>query len=155
MDNGWIKLHRKAMQSEIFKDITAWYVFTWLLMTVNKDTGKRKISRLWAAKELGIAPSTLYDSIKRISKVYKMATARPTAKYTEITLLNWDKYQHQDMTTDRLTDKRPTARRHSTRIENREYKEKEINKEKEMQPLSAILKRKYVFNPETQRYQEI
>lgn len=93
MENGWIKLHRKVLDNDLIRDINAWCVFTWLLLKVDRLTGQKKVARSWAAQDLGMKPMTFYDSLMRLVKKYKLATAIPTANYTTITLLNWDKYQ--------------------------------------------------------------
>lgn len=96
MDNGWIKLHRKALENDIIRDQNAWCIFTWLLLKVDRLTGQKKVARSWACEELGMKATTFYDSLMRLVKKYKVATTNPTGTYTTVTLLNWDKYQSQE-----------------------------------------------------------
>lgn len=90
---GWVKLHRKALQNGIIKDIIAWHIFTWLLLKVDRTTGIKVTGRFWAGEELGIKPITFYKGLKRLEKKWKMVTLRVTGKSTEISLINWHKYQ--------------------------------------------------------------
>lgn len=100
---GWIKLHRKVLENDILRDHTAWVVFSWLLLKVDRETGSKKVARSWACQELDMKPTTFYDALMRLVKKYKMATASPTANYTIVSLINWKKYQD--------TDSSPTANR--------------------------------------------
>lgn len=93
MENGWIKLYRKIVDSDIFQDEKALKVFIWLLVKVDKTTGEKKIARSWTSQELRMNPSTFYKVLQRIVRNYKMVTAKVTAKYTIISLINWRNYQ--------------------------------------------------------------
>jgi hypothetical protein len=96
MNEGWIKLYRKALESDIFEDVTAWRIFTWLLLKVDYKTGKKKIGRIWASEETKLNPSTFYKGLLRLQnkyKIIKLSTGKVTIKYTEIEVINWEKYQ--------------------------------------------------------------
>ncbi len=54
MNEGWIKLHRKILDNGILRDQNAWIVFSWLLLKVDRKTGKKIVGRFWASEELGI-----------------------------------------------------------------------------------------------------
>ena len=93
MIRGWIKLWRKTLDNEMIKDQSAWQLFSWLLLKVDKTTGKKKTGRFWVSDELGIKPSTFYKTLKRLEKKYKVVTLQVTGKSTEISIVNWHKYQ--------------------------------------------------------------
>lgn len=93
MTRGWVRFWRKAVDNEIMKDGVAWHIFTWLLLKVDRTTGKKKTGRFWAAEELGMKPITFYKGLKRLEKKYKMVTLVVTGKSTEISLINWHRYQ--------------------------------------------------------------
>jgi len=136
-NNGWIKLHRKALDNDIIRDVTAWHIFTWLLLKVDRRTGSKKIAMRWASDELGYSVSTFHGALQRLVKKYKIANAKPNANYTEITLLNWSKYQSEDTTTERLTERTPNASR--TLAEHlQEDKNKELRIIQEEQPAAKI-----------------
>ena len=93
MDTGWIKLHRQSLNNDIIQDATAWQIFTWLLLKVDRKTGKKITGRFWASEELAIKPITFYKALKRLEKKYKVVTLQVTGKSTQISLINWSRYQ--------------------------------------------------------------
>jgi len=131
-DLSWIKLYRKAKQNDIMRDPVAWLLFSWILLSVNKETGEWKIARSVLAELTGLKQSTIYDGLKRLEEKFKLTTAIPTANYTKIRVSKWSVYQPNKDITDRSTDSRPTSNRQQTdtyqdkRIENREIISKDI-----------------------------
>lgn len=99
---GWIKLYRKTLENGILKDHTSWVIFSWLLLKVDRKTGKKITGRFWASSELGMKPTTFYKSLMRLQNKWNMVTLRVTGKYTEISLVNWDKYQNNDTSSNTL-----------------------------------------------------
>ena len=77
---GWIKLYRKILDNGILRDPTAWQIFSWLLLKVDRETGKKNIGRFWASEELGIKSTTFYKALKRLEK-----------KWQRKTEINWQK----------------------------------------------------------------
>jgi len=131
-DLSWIKLYRKAKQNDIMRDPVAWLLFSWILLSVNKETGEWKIARSVLAELTGLKQSTIYDGLKRLEEKFKLTTAIPTANYTKIRVSKWSIYQPNKDITDRSTDSRPTSNRQQTdtyqdkRIENKEIISKDI-----------------------------
>jgi len=131
MNNGWVKLYRKINENPVLGDTNASQIFLWLLVNVDKDTGSVKIGRIWLSKLLGIKESTLYKALKRLQRVYKVVTQVSNNRYTEITLLNWAKYQSTQDKVTQASNSEGTAKeqRRNTlqelRIENKEYKREE------------------------------
>jgi len=131
-DLSWIKLYRKAKQNDIMRDPVAWFLFSWILLSVNKETGEWKIARSVLAELTGLKQSTIYDGLKRLEEKFKLTTAIPTANYTKIRVSKWSVYQPNKDITDRSTDSRPTSNRQQTdtyqdkRIENKEIISKDI-----------------------------
>lgn len=129
MNNGWVKLHRKTLDNGILKDHTAWVVFSWFLMMVDKETGKRTFGRFQLSDELGIKPNTLYKVVKRLEKKYKVIKVLSQTNYTEVLVVNWGKYQHQEtaQSNDSQTTVKPASTISNTKqeLENREYKNRE------------------------------
>lgn len=129
--NGWVKLHRKILENELIADPTALQIFTWLLLNVDKNTGKTTIGRYWTSKILKQKPTTFYAALKRLENKYKIVsliTKKMTIKYTEVSLLNWAKYQSQNDSITQPNDNLMTIQRQSndnqmTHIQ--EYKNRE------------------------------
>lgn len=93
MDNTWIKLYRKAKENDIIKDATAWQLFSWILMSVDRKTGKYTTGRFLLSEALGIKPSTVQKVLKRLEKKYNLVSLSSNNKFTEISVRNWEKYQ--------------------------------------------------------------
>jgi len=96
MTDGWIKLHRKTVDNEIYQhDPTAWRVFCHFLLIVDHRTGSRNFGRFQIARELGINPNTLYSALKRLENA-KMITQAGNNKFTILSICNWHEYQSLD-----------------------------------------------------------
>lgn len=93
-NNGWIKLYRQLRNHDILKDSTALQIFIWLLIIVDRKTGKYTTGRFTASEELGIKPRTFHKALtERICKKYKLVTLTSDNKKTTILLNNWELYQ--------------------------------------------------------------
>lgn len=121
--NGWIKLHKKIIENEIWKyDQTAWHVFEGLLALADTKTGNWRGGRYHLAELVNVNPNTLKDAINRL-KAQQMITSSSTSKYTVYHICNWGKYQHNDTTYD--TNKTPAKHQQNTTIK----RNKEIKKD--------------------------
>ncbi len=145
MNEGWIKLYRKSKDNPIMQDPTAWTIFCWILMYVNRNTGEMTLGRKWASKELGIKPITFYKSLKRLQKKYlivDLVTSKVTIKYTIVRVLNWSKYQLENAPVTQGGNNPVTIREQSsnnpvTHIQ--EYKNKRIkNREDDFKKSFAL-----------------
>lgn len=94
IDKGWIKLHRSIIDNPMFvRDKTAMYVFLTLLLLVDRNTGVYKGGRFKLAAASGVKPFTCYRVLKRLRDA-TMLQLKVNPKYTEITVVNWSKYQN-------------------------------------------------------------
>jgi len=92
MQNGWVKLHRKILQNELFeRDKTALLVFIHLLLIVDRD-GRWHGGRFQLASICKLKPSTLYSALNRLS-VNTTVNTKSNNKYTTISICNWSTYQ--------------------------------------------------------------
>lgn len=127
MDNGWIKLYRKSRNNPLMRDPRAWMIFCWILLTVDRKTGKMSLGRKWASSYFSMNESTFYKAIKRLEKKYKvvsLVTAKVTIKYTEVSVLNWAKYQQKtDEVTTSVTIREQSSNNQVTHIQEVENKE--------------------------------
>ncbi|WP_173915941.1 DnaD domain-containing protein [Halobacillus sp. Marseille-Q1614] len=106
---GWIKLHRKIIQSEIFENEKMLKIFIYCLTkSSHKNTesrvGRQKVQlkpgqfifgRKKAASELNMNESTVRDYLK-ILEEDDVITILSTNKYSVITVENWANYQSND-----------------------------------------------------------
>ena len=123
---GWIKLHRKLLASDIFQNEKLLKVFIYCLLkathseisqkvgrqTVELKPGQFIYGRKKAALELNMKESTVRDYIN-ILKDDGVITVNPTNKYSIITVVNWDLYQSKEETPDNKydsnSDNKPTT----------------------------------------------
>lgn len=91
--NGWIKLHRQLLSNPVFHDETAFKILIWLLLKVDRTTGKITIGRFWASTELHMNPSTFYKAVTRLSTKYHIISVFSNNKNSEVYIDNWAKFQ--------------------------------------------------------------
>ncbi len=111
----------------MYKDSTACHVLLWLFTAVNRKTGKLKTGRLEASKELGLNNNTFYKALKRLEKKYDLVTCSSNYQYTEITLINWAKYQADRRAVTGVSNSVVTARYQRGNTITRSRREKRDN----------------------------
>jgi len=110
MESGWIKLHRKAKLSQVFKNAHLWQIWSWCLLEathtevwipvktgrgiteVHLLPGQFIFGRESAAKELRMKPSTLWKRMLKLKNIENL-NIESSSKYSIITLANWGLYQ--------------------------------------------------------------
>lgn len=110
MSLGWIKLHRKLLDSQVFANEGLLKVWIYCLCRANHDvsyvpitTGKGTtevkvdkgqfiFGRKSSAKDLGMNQSTLYKRLKKLEKLGNCNT-QSNSHYTLVTICNWETYQ--------------------------------------------------------------
>jgi DNA-binding Lrp family transcriptional regulator len=103
IDDGWVKLWRKALDSDVFAVPELWHLFTWCLLTANYTTrhvpikvgrgrsvravrpGQFIYGRKSRAKELGLPESTLSDRMKRLEAM-GVITIQANSHYSIVTI---------------------------------------------------------------------
>jgi len=108
---GWIKLHRKLIESTIFSSEKGLKIWIWCLLKANhegKDVfkGRHKIhilpgqfvtGRNTANEELKMAVGTIWFWLDQL-EVDKYIERKSTNKYSVITVLNYNQYQETERT---------------------------------------------------------
>ena len=103
---GWIKLHRKLLKSDVFENEKLLKMFVWCLIkasrtereqvigatTVNLLPGQFVTGRRKASIELGIKESTVTSCLKRLEKM-NIISMKSNRSYTIVTVDNWELYQ--------------------------------------------------------------
>lgn len=106
---GWIKIHRKLIESNVFKNEKILKVWIWcLLKATHKDyeqivgtqvvklrPGQFIFGRNKGADELNMKPSTLYKYMRVLEKCQNLEL-KCNNKYTVVTIVKWDLYQLGD-----------------------------------------------------------
>ena len=131
MDNGWIKLHRKLLDSEIFASQIGLKIWIWCLLkashkgrfipikigkgerTVTVVKGSFIFGRHSAEKELNINGSTVYKWIHKLQDM-DMVNIESSNHYSIITICNYESYQ--DVDDDEVTAIKQPRNSHVTAI---------------------------------------
>jgi hypothetical protein len=102
MAGDWLKLHRRAIDSQVFSDPHLWHLFCWCLLRANWKPGYFKgieippgsfaCGRNAAADEIGVNPSTLYKRLKKLESVGVISLSGNN-RFTTITVQKWAYYQ--------------------------------------------------------------
>lgn len=131
MELGYLKLWRKAAESEVFACPHLWRLWTWCLIRASYKsrsfpfkTGRATIGvkvaagdfifgRNSASEVLGESPSTIWDRMKKLEKM-GMLKITSNKQYSMITICNWEDYQAEHVEIRQATDRQPTGNRQPT-----------------------------------------
>lgn len=140
LKNGFIKLHRRMLDWEWYHDVNTKVVFLHLLLTANiKDEkwkgeeikrGSRIASYSSLSKELGLSVQSIRTALEHLKSTGEV-TIQSTAKYSIVTVLNYNAYQK---VTDKSTDNQHAIQQSSNKQltnSQQRYKKNKEEKEKE------------------------
>lgn len=122
MHNGYIKLYRDVINSDIFENEKLLKIFIWCLIRATHKEREQRIGRQTiilkegqfvfgrnkAALELNIAPSTVWDYMKLLEN-RKTINIKSNNKYSIVTIENWSVYQFREEISDSKTNKKSTS----------------------------------------------
>jgi hypothetical protein len=147
---GWIKLHRQLLESEIFANQIALKIWIWLLLKanhtpqfvslnvgngfteINLTPGQLLFGRFKAEEILNINGSTIYKWLQKMEQ-HEMITIISNNKYSIISICNYENYQNINdgkVTTDeqQANNKRTTSEQQANTYNN-------VNKEKNVKKI--------------------
>lgn len=124
MQDGWIKLWRKSMDSGLLQNHELWAFWCWCLLkashkphsqmvgyqVVDLKPGQFVFGRKKAAHELRLTERKIRTCLKHLEKLQNL-TIKATNKYSIITIVNWSTYQDIDQQDDQQNDQQATSRR--------------------------------------------
>ena len=104
---GFIKLHRRLLESEAFEDARLLKTWLWVLCKANfkpvilndgtqLKTGEFATSYNRAAVALGCSENTVRAHFKRLSKMGQIYT-RSNTRFTVVSVCNYSSYQHTEL----------------------------------------------------------
>jgi hypothetical protein len=122
MPIGWMKLYRKFILWEWYKDSKMVHLFIHFLLKANHRDEKWKgiiikrgqfvTSLKNLSIETGISVRSVRTFIKRLKSTHDL-TCETTSSYSIITLINWESYQGDSLVTTRKTTHEVTGERHA------------------------------------------
>ncbi len=148
--NGWVKLHRKLLETSFYKHSPTVHLFIHLLISANKqeqeflfnkkiikiEAGQLVTGRKILSEKTGISTQSIRTALVNL-KVTNTITIKTTTKFSIITVLNWNEYQE---VTNKLTNQQPTTNQQLTTNKNIENIEKDINNADTPSELETIIK---------------
>lgn len=110
---GWIKTHRKLMDSQIWQNPVGLKIWMWCLFKASHQDkeiliGRKKVlikagqfiyGRMAAAEELEQSPSTVRNWVDFL-KQDNYIDIKSSNKYSVVTIVNWTEYQQMDIKVD-------------------------------------------------------
>jgi hypothetical protein len=136
-DIGWIKIHRKLLDWEWYKDVNTFKLFLHLLLKANVEEkkwqgytikrGQLITSLKNMSNETGLTEKEVRTALSKLEKT-KEVGKQTTSVNTTLTMLNYDLYQSMGKPTDKQKANEGQSRgeRGAT---TKEYKEEEEDKE--------------------------
>lgn len=118
-NNGYIRLHRKILNSPVFKDSELFQLFNYILLkSTHKDyksivgltavklkSGQMIFGRNVASTDLNMSPAKIRKRIKVLEEL-DIITTKTTNKFTLVTVSNWGLYQNDG---DKKTSKKASG----------------------------------------------
>lgn len=137
---GWIKLHRKILDSTIFDNADLLKVWIWCLLkathedytqlvglqVVELSKGQFITGRFKGAEELKLNPSTFYKYLKVLEKL-NMIDLNSNNKMTIVTIVNWGKYQLDENETCQQNNNNVTTKEQQSNTNKNIKNNKNIN----------------------------
>lgn len=122
--SGWIKLHRKALDSAVWQDQDVWRLWTWMLLEashknrqhivrkvpVTVSAGQLVFSRSIAAEATGLTERTIRTCLDALVTLGNV-TIETTNRFSVVTITKWATYQLSENENDQQDDKLATNRR--------------------------------------------
>lgn len=131
--DGFISIHRKIIKWQWYTDATVSRVFIHLLLLANHEDnmwrgitvkrGQLITSYRHLAEALGLSSETVHRAVKKLENTGELST-KPNARYTIITLFNYNRYQIPQTQTKRS----PNANQTQTKPNNNDNNDNNENK---------------------------
>lgn len=122
MKDGYIKLHRKVMDSAVFCNANLWKVWCWCLLRANHrktsilfngaqlylEAGQFVSGRFAGSDECKMHPSTFRNKLSQLKNMGNLDIQSDNKK-SIITVVKWSKYQIRESVEDSRTDNNRTT----------------------------------------------
>jgi hypothetical protein len=120
---GWVKLHRKLLNSSVFQNPNILKFWVWCLLKathteyetrigIQKVTllkGQFPFGRDTAAVELNMKPTTVYKYLNQLKKE-NLIEVNSNNKFSVVTIVNWELYQEEEGEPCQLRDNNVTTK---------------------------------------------
>ena len=145
--DGWLKLYRSILDSAVFQDAEILKVWIWLLCNVafeqhdtvcygkviHLKTGQIATGRKKIAQCTDLNENKVYRALTVLKSLGNIEI-KATNKYSIITVVNWDKYQDENVkrtSSEQQTNSKTTTEEHQSNSKTTQHKNgKNVKKEK-------------------------
>ena len=169
---GWIKIHRKSMDSSVWKSANIWMVWSWCLMKANHEphkfpfngddmevlTGQFITGINKAILEIPLTCQMFRSAIKYLEKTQRL-TIKTTNKFSLITVNKWQEYQvEKEHANKQITNKQQTSNKPVTTNKNdkNDKNDKNLNTSEETsqtnKDISEVIKMFEIVNPSYEKF---
>lgn len=166
MNNGWIKIHRKSLESSVWQNPTVWWVWSWCLMKashqkhkfpfnnqdIEVDEGEFITGITKACEELKLTSQKYRTAIKYLQNT-KRITIKTTNRFSLIKVNKWQEYQVDNKPTNKpITNKQQTNNKPITTY-NKGKNEKNVKNREHTQITKDFFNNKN-FNPYKEKFND-
>ena len=124
MQDGYIKLWRKSLDDSLWQNISIWRFFEYCLLKatyrehtalvgmqeIHLEPGQFVFGRKVASEESGLSERTIRTCVEKLKNMRKL-TIKTTNKFSIITVVNWGRYQTEEIINDQQNDQQTTNKR--------------------------------------------
>ncbi len=146
---GWVKLHRKLLGSQAFKNegllkVWIWCLLraaheeTWVTLRVGKGTtevhlkpGEFIFGRESASQELNMNPSTIYKRMQKLKNM-RNCNIQSNSHYSIVSIINWGGYQDVTKKSNSQSNSRVTAKEQPSNTKKNLEKEENVKNRKNL-----------------------
>jgi len=179
MDQGYVKLWRKSVDSGLMQNHKLWVFWTWCLMKASHKKRKQMVGmqmvdlnpgdfifgRKAASKELKLSEQTIRTCVQNLKKLQNL-TIKVTNKFSIISVVNWGIYQVDENNINQhinhqVTSNQPTSNQQLTTNKNVSIKECEEEQPpltpqgENLKPTKIELKNYLIRKIEVEDYQDL
>ena len=123
MEQGYIRLWRKSIDSGLIKNHKVWIFWTWCLMKANHKKNYKQVvgfqeiilkpgdfvfGRKKAAEETGLSEQSIRTCLAFLKKCQNL-TIKSTNKFSIISIVKWDTYQFAENETNQQINQHVTS----------------------------------------------
>jgi hypothetical protein len=146
MDNlGWVKLHRKILDSRVFlnKGLLKLWIYclcranhkkNWVGISTGRGEAEVEVlpgqfifGRKTVAEELEMSPSTLYDRMQKL-KGMKNINIQSNSHYSIVSICNWETYQQGENKKQQASNRQATGKQQASNTDNNDKNDKNDKK---------------------------
>lgn len=128
MNDGWVKLWRKSIDTGLIKNHNVWVFWTYCLMKANHEKDYKQVIGFQeiilqpgqfifglhvSSEETGLSIQKIRTCLSFLKK-YKNLTIKSTNKFSIISIINWHTYQSKILSGNKQSNKQVTSKQQAS-----------------------------------------